>query len=69
MTEIALQVDDSYLSAIESRMADLREQRAAELRKNGRDELASEVAESEPNAAQYVKNLIKADLESEGLKP
>ena len=69
MTEIALQVDDGYQSAINRRVAALQETRVEELRRAGREDLADEVAQSEPNAAQYVKNLIKADLESEGIEP
>lgn len=67
MNKVTLSFDDKYDRLVRQRVEMLQQQRARELRNAGREELAERVAESEPNRADYVKELVKADLQEAGL--
>ncbi|MFC6863240.1 hypothetical protein ACFQGE_07175 [Halomicroarcula sp. GCM10025817] len=67
MSKVTLSFDEKYDQLVRQRVKMLRQHRARELRNVGRDELAERVAESEPDRADYVKELVKADLQEAGL--
>jgi len=60
---IEIQLDETFSQKAAHRMEELQSKRVRELREAGEAELAAKVAESEPDAATYVKNLIREDLE------
>ena len=62
MSEVTLSLDEKYDRLVRQRVMTLQKQRARELRNAGREELAERVAESEPDPADYVKELVKRDL-------
>ncbi|RLM48020.1 hypothetical protein DVK00_05850 [Haloarcula sp. Atlit-47R] len=67
MSKVTLSFDEKYDRLVRQRVKTLQKQRARELRDAGREELAERVAESEPDRADYVKELVKADLQDAGL--
>jgi hypothetical protein len=67
MSKVTLSFDEKYDRLVRQRVEMLQQQRARELRNAGREELAERVAESEPDRADYVKELVKADLQEAGL--
>ena len=67
MSKVTLSFDEKYDRLVRQRVEMLQQQRARELRNVGREELAERVAGSDPNRADYVKELVKADLQEAGL--
>lgn len=67
MSSVTIHFDDKYDRLVRQRVEMLQTQRARELRNAGRDELAERVAESDPDRADYLKELVKADLADVGL--
>lgn len=67
MSKVTLSFDEKYDRLVRQRVETLQKQRARELRNAGREELAERVAESEPDRTDYVKELVKADLQDAGL--
>ena len=59
---IKIQLDDTFEQKAKSRLEELQSKRVRELREAGEAELAAKVSESDPDAATYVKNLIREDL-------
>jgi len=59
---IEIQLDETFQQKVAHRIEQLQAKRVRELREAGEAELAAKVAESEPDAATYVKNLIREDL-------
>jgi hypothetical protein len=64
---VALELDETFEQKVSERVQTLQQAREAELRNLGREELADEVADSEPSMATYLKALVRKDLESAGL--
>lgn len=67
MSKVTLRFDEKYDRLVRQRVEMLQQQRGRELRNASRDELAERVAESEPDRADYLKELVKADLQEAGL--
>lgn len=59
---IEIQLGKPYVQKVEHRIEQLQARRVRELQNADRDKLADKVSESEPDAATYVKNLIREDL-------
>jgi hypothetical protein len=67
MSKVTLSFDEKYDRLVRRRIEMLQQQRARELRDASRDELAQRVTESEPDRADYLKELVKTDLQEAGL--
>jgi 5,10-methylene-tetrahydrofolate dehydrogenase/methenyl tetrahydrofolate cyclohydrolase len=59
---ITIQLDETFQKKVAQRIEQLQAKRVRELREADQTELAASVAESEPDSATYVKNLIRQDL-------
>ena len=67
--KVTINLDEDYERAVRKRMDDLQSERVDELRRAGRDGLADEVDESNPDMGDYIAQLVQADLESHGSEP
>lgn len=65
--KVTLQLDDEYADAVNKRIDQLQNKRARQIRKVGSDELADEIEASDPDAAGYIKELVRADLDDAGV--
>lgn len=60
--KVTLSIDDSFESKVSQRVEQLKSRREAELRSAGYDEKADAVSASEPDFADYVRELVLDDL-------
>jgi len=63
--KVTLELSGEYERAVSRRIEQLQAKRARQLRNAGRDELAAEIEDAD--AAQYVKELVRDDVEDAGL--
>lgn len=64
---VTLNLDDSFESKVRRRVEQLQSRREAELRQAGFEEKADAVADSEPDFADYVRELVLDDLDDAGM--
>ena len=65
--KVTLNLDDTFESKVRRRVEQLQARREAELREAGYTEKADDVADSEPNFGDYVRELVLDDLENAGV--
>lgn len=65
--KVTLDLDDDYEAKVRRRVEQLKTRREAELRESGYTEKADEVADSEPDFADYVRELVLDDLRDAGV--
>jgi hypothetical protein len=65
--KVTLHLDDTFESKVRRRVEQLQACREAELREAGYEEKADAVADSEPDFADYVRELVLDDLKDAGV--
>jgi predicted type IV restriction endonuclease len=65
--KVTLNLDDTFEAKVRRRVEQLQARREAELREAGYTEKADDVADSEPDMADYMRSLVLEDLKDTGM--